>query len=92
MLTQTPPHSLRFALLPQFAVHTPATHCCPGTHIVPHAPQLAFAVWRLVQPAPAQILSPLMHVALHAPFWHTCPSGQALRHCPQLSLSVLVSA
>jgi hypothetical protein len=69
-------------------LHAPALHVCPLVQALPHVPQLAPSVIRLVQ-VPEQPVCPPLHAhMLPVQVW---PAPQALPHMPQFAGSVLVS-
>jgi hypothetical protein len=84
---------MKAAAPPQLAVHTPATQCSVGLHILPQAPQLSVALVRSTQlPGGHIVVVGLGQVAVQAPSTQVWFIGQVTPQAPQLLRSVMMAA
>jgi hypothetical protein len=71
--------------------HMPVSHTNPAAQALPHIPQFARSLWRLVHAAGIpHAVWPAAHESSHAPMLQICPAAQALPHIPQFARSLCV--
>jgi hypothetical protein len=84
---QTPPQDA----YPVEQKQVPRTQLSFSAQAVPHVPQLAVSLCRLVQVVP-QSVWPAGQLVTHCPLAHVCPDAHLVPHLPQLFTSEVRSA